>query len=233
MDSRVTRPGAGAWGVLAADPAHPAAGHGAQATGLAAAAAATHAAALGEFAIGTVESEYKAIARLSVHLAAMRRAVYTPGQCRPAAPAELRAACRVAARRLEWALWLLQGRLAGDMAAVRQSSREIYAHLDRCLGSYLDADRALAAWLDSQLPAGERWRVAEGYLRCLAHAPTRPHPRAAQGRTGYWVAFAFHRRWDRLLDTVDARPGVGRGFLDPAHPAGTPQHCGPGDTQAA
>jgi hypothetical protein len=201
--------------------------------GLAAAAGATHAAALEEFAIGTVESEYKAIARLSVHLAAMRRGIYTPGRHRSAAPKELTMACRVAARRLEWALWLLQSRLAGDITGVRQSSHEIYTHVDQCLDSYLPADRALAAWMDSQLPAGNRRRLAEGYLRCLAHAPTRPHPRSPQGATGYRMAFTFHRRWDRLLDTVDGRPGVGRGFLDSAGAANNPQHRQQGHTEAA
>jgi hypothetical protein len=163
----------------------------------------------------------------------MRRSVYTPARHRPAAAQELCTACRVAARRLEWALWLLHGQLAGDSAAVHQPRHQIDTRLDQCLGHYLPADQALAAWLDQHLPAADRHRLAEGYLRCLAHAPTRPHPRAPQGATGYRVAFAVHRRWDRLLDTLDARPGVGRGFLDPASPADNPQHRHQGDTEAA
>jgi hypothetical protein len=183
---------------------------------LAAATGATYAAALEEFAIGSVESEYKAIARLSVHLAAMRRLIYTPERHRPAPPEDLRTVCRVDGRRLEWALWLLQGRLSGEVAAMRRPTSEIYVQLSQCLDRYLPADRALTAWVDSHLPADDRRRLADGYLTCLACAPSRPHPRSPHGGRRYWVAFTFHRRWDRLLDTVDGRPGVGRGFLDAA-----------------
>jgi hypothetical protein len=235
MDNRLTQPGRRTPELAAVpDLAHvDLAARREPTAGLAAAASATHAAALAQFAIGTVESEYKAIARLSVHLAAMRRGVYSPRRHQSAAHQELTTACKVAARRLEWALWLLQGRLSGDIAAVRQPGHQIYTQVSECLDSYLAADRALAAWADSQLPAGDRRRLAEGYLRCLARAPSRPHPRSPQGGTGYRVAFTFYCRWDRLLDTVDARPGVGRGFPDPADPAEKSQHHRQGDTQAA
>jgi hypothetical protein len=179
---------------------------------LAAATGATHAAVLEEFAVGTVESEYKAIARLSVHLAAMRRAVYSPRRHHAGPPEDLSTACRRAGRRLEWALWVLQSRLSGEIVAVRQSSDGIYAQLGQCLDSYLPADRALAAWVDGHLPADDRRRLTEAYLSRITRAPSRPHPRSPQGG-GYRVAFTFHRRWDRLLDTVDGRQGVGRGFL--------------------
>ena len=201
--------------------------------GVKAAAGATHAAALKEFAIGTVESEYRAIARLSVHLAAMRRSVYSRQHHLATAPQELRTAYRVAARQLEWALWVLQSHLSGDVATVHQPGHAIYAHVDQCLSSYLPADRALAAWVDSQLPADARRRLAEAYLSCLAHAPSRPHPRSPQGGRGYWVAFTFHRHWDQLLDTVDGRPGVGRGFPDSAHAPEKFQPRHQGDAEAA
>jgi hypothetical protein len=183
---------------------------------LAAAVGATYAAVLEELTVGTVESEYRAIARLSVHLAAMRRAVYSPRRHHAGPPEDLSTACCRTGRRLEWALWDLQGRLSGEIVAVRQSTDGIYAHLSQCLDGYLPADRALAAWVDGHLPADDCRRLAEAYLSCIARAPSRPHPRSPQGAGGYRIAFTFHRRWDRLLDTVDGRPGVGRGFLGAA-----------------
>jgi hypothetical protein len=181
-------------------------------TCLQATAEATHRGVLEHLAAGTPESGYIAIARLSGHLAAMRRAVCTPVRKRPACR-ELVAGCCAEGRRLEWALRLLQCCLAGEVFAVRLHPESVSAHLRLRLDGYLAAERALAAWIEGELPAGDRERLAAAYLRSLARAPTRPHPRGPRTGPGYRVLFAFHRSWDQFQDTTDSRPGVGRDFL--------------------
>jgi hypothetical protein len=83
------------------------------------------------------------------------------------------------------------------------------------------AERVLVAWLEDQLPAEGRARLARKYQRALTNAPTRPHPRCPRTGPLRHVAFWLHGRWDRLLDTMDSRPGVGAGFPVPS-PNGGP-----------
>src|SRR5690349_15227648 len=63
-------------------------------------------------------------------------------------------------------------------------------------------------------------RLAEKYQRSLTYAATRPHPRCPRTGPLRHVAFWLHGRWDRLLDTMDSRPGVGDGFPVPAPDGG-------------
>ena len=173
---------------------------------------AAHGGALEQLAGTTPETGYRAIARLSCHLAAVRRAVCTA----PRAPRELVAGCCDQGRQVEWALRLLQCCLAGDMFACGLSLDALCADVGRYLDAYLAAERALAAWLETELPAGDRERLAAGYRHCLGRGPTRPHPRGPRTGPGYRLMFGFHAFWDRLLDTVDSRPGVGRGYAPAA-----------------
>ena len=173
---------------------------------------ATHGAVTDQLAIVTQESGYRAIARLSGHLAAMRRGVYTPLRRHRDCTRDLVGTCCTEGRRLEWALRLLQCQLSGDMFAMRLGTEVVDAQLSRQLDTYRTAERALAAWIDEQMPADHRRGLVGRYLRCLARAPTRPHPRGPHTGLGHVVAFGFHSFWDRFLDTTDSRPGVGRGF---------------------
>lgn len=173
---------------------------------------ASQTAVTGEFAAQTHESDYRAIARLSTHLAAMRRGVRTPVGRLPGHPAVLAARWCAEARGTERALRLLQRRLSGELVAMRQPLESVHARLRDCLDGYLAAERALAAWIDQQLPEPYRDRLIAGYLACLHRAPTRPHPRAPRGGPAYRVVFRCHAFWDRVLDTTDCRPGVGDGF---------------------
>src|SRR5579875_1402363 len=138
--------------------------------------------ALEQLAGTTPETGYRAIARLSCHLAAVRRAVCTA----PRAPRELVAGCCDQGRQVEWALRLLQCCLAGDMFACGLSLDDLSADVGRYLDAYL---------------AAERERLAAGYRRCLGRGPTRPHPRGPRTGPGYRLMFGFHAFWDRLLDT--------------------------------
>jgi len=167
---------------------------------------ATHRAVLGELAGTSAESGYLAIARLSGHLAAMRRSVCHPLRKRPGSPRELIARCCAQGRAAEWSLWLLQGRIAGDMLASSVSLDSVYALLGQQLTDYTAGERALLAWIEEELPTADRERLAAGYLRCLVHGPTRPHPRGPRTGSGLRMAYAFHTFWDRVLDGAEGRP---------------------------
>lgn len=149
-------------------------------------------------------ADFRAIARLSGHLAAMRRAVY-PAARRLAAPGSWQAA----ARELDWALLLLQCRLSGDIFAMRLDPDGMYLRLQHCFVRNQHAETALVGWLCERLSPAEQEQLAARYRRAIAHAPTRPHPRDPRPRAAYRVAFTVHGIWDRLLDTTDSRPGPG------------------------
>lgn len=155
---------------------------------------------------------YMVIARLSGHLAAMWRAIYPHASSRLGADGQLRAACLSRARTVGWTLRLLECHLSGESSAVGRPVQDVPAMLAEHLRSYQSAERALVTWLEDQLPAEGRNRLALGYERALTRAPTRPHPRCPRTGPLYGAAFWLYGRWDRLLDTMDARPGVGRGF---------------------
>ena len=166
-------------------------------------------------------TDYKVIARLSGHLAVMWRAVYPHVDRLPGADGELRAGCLRRAREVEWALRLLQCQLSGEAVTAGWSAAATMTLLAQRLDGYRSAERALVAWLEDQLAAEHREHLARKYRRALAHAPTRPHPRSPRSGPLGCVAFWLHGRWDRFLDTVDSRPGVGRDF-----PAASPRDRG-------
>lgn len=169
---------------------------------------ATHLAARSELAVPATEPSYLAIARLSGHLAAMRRAVCTPMRRRPGSPRELITACCAEGRRAEWSLWLLQARISGDMIAMSAAMDSVYARLAQHLTGCAAAERALVAWTEEKLSAADRDHLAAHYLACLAHGPTRPHPRGPRTGPGFRMTFAFHSAWDRVLDGMDGRPRI-------------------------
>ena len=162
------------------------------------------------------EVGYRAIARLSGHLAAMWRTVYPHADGHLGTDGQLRAVCLGRAREVEWTLRLLQCHLSGCVSAVDRPPSAVLVTLAQRLESYQSAERVLVAWLEDQLAAESRERLARKYRHSLTHAPTRPHPRCPRTGPLRHVAFWLHGRWDRLLDTMDSRPGVGDGFPMPA-----------------
>ena len=66
--------------------------------------------------------------------------------------------------------------------------------------------------MEEQLDVAGRDRLADAYWRALGQAPTRPHPRCPRSGPLRHVAFWWHGHWDRLLDGVNSRAGVGRDF---------------------
>lgn len=161
------------------------------------------------------EVGYRAIARLSGHLAAMWCTVYPHADGHVGTDGQLRTVCLSRAREVEWALRLFQCQLSGCVSAAGRPPAAGLIMLAQRLDSYRSAERVLVAWLEDQLPAEGRARLARKYRRALTHAPTRPHPRCPRTGPLRRVAFWLHGRWDRLLDTMDSRPGVGDGFPVP------------------
>ena len=169
--------------------------------------AATHEAALAELAEADPEADSAAVARLSSHLAAMRRAVYPAARGQAGAVGQLLASCLSRGREVDWALRLLHGRLSGDGFAIRYDAGTLSAWLRDRLGRYRPAEQALVGSILLQLPGPARDELAAGYRAALSRAPTRPHPRGPHCGPAYRVAFGVHGVWDRLLDTADSRPG--------------------------
>jgi hypothetical protein len=159
---------------------------------------------------------YQAIARLSGHLAAMWRTVYPHADGHVGTDGQLRTVCLDRARELEWALRLVECQLSGCASVAGRSPAAALVMLAQRLDSYWSAERVLVAWLEDQLATEGRERLAGKYRRSLTYAPTRPHPRCPRTGPLRHAAFWLHGRWDRLLDTMDSRPGVGDGFPVPA-----------------
>jgi hypothetical protein len=162
------------------------------------------------------EVGYRAIARLSGHLAAMWRTVYPHAGGHVGTDGQLRAVCLNRAREVEWALRLLECQLSGCVSVAGRPLASALAVLAQRLDSYRSAERVLVTWLEDQLGTEGRERLARKYRRSLTHAPTRPHPRCLRTGPLRHVTFWLHGRWDRLLDTMDSRPGVGGGFPVPS-----------------
>lgn len=150
---------------------------------------------------------YRALAQLSGHLAVVRRAVCPAAGRRLGRGDSLAAACRAEALRAEWALRLFECWLAGDAQAVRFPADTVRALLEERLGSYRAAERVLLARLADRIPHAEHARLAQRYRALLAAAPTRPHPRSPRAGQFGRLAFRLQGAWDRVLDTMDSRPG--------------------------
>lgn len=153
---------------------------------------------------------HPAVARLSGHLAAMQRTVYPAARGRLGEDLSLLRECRAHARETGWALRLLHCHLAGDGAAGGRRPESVHGWLEHCLDGYRAAERALVAWMEERLTAGEREQLALGYRAALVRAPTRPHPRGPHTGWPGWLAFRLHAFWDGVLDAIDSRPRAPR-----------------------
>jgi hypothetical protein len=159
------------------------------------------------------EAGYPMIARLSGHLAAMRRSVYPSAAGQHDRERRLRAECLNRARAVEWTLRLLEGRLGGDVAAAKVSVPAVSEVLARHLDGYWPAERALVASVEDRSAVEAMEELARRYQRALTRGPTRPHPRCPRSGARGLIALWLHGRWDRVLDTMDSRAGLGRDFL--------------------
>jgi hypothetical protein len=158
------------------------------------------------------EAGYQMIARLSGHLAAMRRSVYPSAAGQPGRERRLRAECLSRARAVEWTLRLLECRLSGDVAAARVPVPEVSAVLAQHLDGYWPVELALVASVEDRSAVEDSEKLARHYQRALTHGPTRPHPRCPRSGTRGRLLLWLYSRWDRVLDTMDSRAGVGNDF---------------------
>ncbi|MGI8447149.1 MAG: hypothetical protein ACR2MP_08230 [Streptosporangiaceae bacterium] len=98
---------------------------------------------------------YRAVARLSGHLAAMQRAVYPAASRRLGEDQHLVQHCRAEARETAWALRVLQSHLTGDGGGGARQPGAVQLGLEECLDEYRSAERALIAWLQERLTVPE------------------------------------------------------------------------------
>lgn len=166
-------------------------------------------------------ARYKGIARLSGHLAVMCRTVYPHAGREPGTGVQLKADCLSRMREVQWTMRALECHLSGCTSAAGRPVLAVSDALGRQLAGYWPAEQALVGWVEEQLDVAGRDRLAGAYWRALRQAPTRPHPRCPRSGPLRHVGFWWHGRWDRLLDGVDSRAGVGRDFaLVLAQPSG-------------
>jgi hypothetical protein len=100
-------------------------------------------------------------------------------------------------RRIQQLLW-------GDSQASRASLDRLRASFERMIDAYLAEEQDLARALDEHLDESSRSDLMERYARAQRKAPSRPHPHAVQTPLAH-LAMTAAARWDRLLDTLDAR----------------------------
>jgi hypothetical protein len=159
-----------------------------------------------------LHTRYKGIARLSGHLAVMCRTVFPQAGREPGIGVELKMECLSRSRELLWTMRGLECHLSGCTSAAGRPVLAVSTALGRQLDGYWPAERALVGCVEDQLSPADRDRLAHAYWRALGQAPTRPHPRCPRSGPMRHVTFWWHGRWDRLLDGVDSRAGVGRDF---------------------
>lgn len=149
---------------------------------------------------------HQAIAHLSGHLAAMRRAVLPVASRNSGAGTGLAAACRAEGREAERALRGYECLLSGQSRAVKAPPGSAWGRLEQRLGHYRTAEHAILTGLDRWLSPGEHHRLTAHYRTVLANAPTRPHPRCPHTGPFAGLAFRLCVYRDRVLDTMDSRP---------------------------
>jgi len=123
----------------------------------------------------------RAVAGLSGHLAAMRRAVYPVARRRLGENQHLLTECNAEAREAEWALRLLECHLSGEAAAAGREFDTVHMWLRQCLDAYQAAERALVGRVEERLTAPEREQLAPRIPRRARPRPQPPAP--ARGRT--------------------------------------------------
>ena len=100
---------------------------------------------------------YRAIARLSGHLAAMWRTVYPSAASQPGGGGPLRAACLRRAREVEWTLRHLECQLSGEVAAASGRRRPPARHWPGSSAATRPPNRPWSAgWRTSSTPGTRR-----------------------------------------------------------------------------
>lgn len=150
---------------------------------------------------------YQAVAQLSGHLTAMRRAVFPVAGRQPATGTWLVAACQTGNRHTQRALRRFECLLSGQSYAVRLPAGSVRTELEQRLTDYRAAEQVMLGRLGGCLTGPEHGRLTAAYRAAFLKAPTRPHPRCPHtGPLAGTLLRACALR-DRALDTMDSRPG--------------------------
>jgi hypothetical protein len=109
--------------------------------------------------------------------------------------------------------------LYGDQYRPPESLPALQVHLSELMTAHAEAEEALVADLEAQMPPAERPKLRRDVEQVRRHAPTRPHPHLLfRTRIGARLVVRLAGRWDRLLDTLDARAVVGAPVTPPRTP---------------
>lgn len=152
-------------------------------------------------------SNHRAIATASGHLAVMRLVIWPAARRALGRGDRTLSACAASARQALWALCLYQRWLAGEAHAARLPGQDLLATLRQRLDGYRSDEAELLARLLHQAAGDELTRLARSYRVALAASPSRPHPCSPHSGLLGWLAFRLHGGWDKVLDTLDSRPG--------------------------
>lgn len=141
---------------------------------------------------------------LSTHLAAAERAVHpVAARALPDGPVRVAAQRRRAADIIR-SLWTLEHALTGD-GRVRRQVADVVAGLAGLVADHAAAEDALIADLSAVLPEPMLTLAHRRYADSVRHAPTRPHPIAAQHPTLAAATFRIEGLLDRARDVLDGR----------------------------
>lgn len=156
------------------------------------------------FAALDEERTLDAVAWMSAHLAAARRALHKPAHKNRSVEKGLTAQ-HEADERLDSMLRMAERHVTGDVLA---SSLDTHRLLDALRDAIIEHARCERDWVNELLAAGDadyRDQLQSSYEEALLHAPTRPHPHTPHDGVLGAAAFKLDALRDRVLDTMDGR----------------------------
>lgn len=99
----------------------------------------------------------------------------------------------------------VESALGGDARALRHSVPELIAQVEVLLAQHAADDEAVISRFSAAASVEELSRLLGLMRPGLAHAQTRPHLAAQSGSLLGKAAATLHRRYDKILDTLDSR----------------------------
>ena len=150
------------------------------------------------------ERTLDAVAWMSAHLAATRRALHKTAHKSGAVNGKLMEQ-HDADERLESVLRMAERHVSGDALAANLDTERL---MDALRDAIADHARYECSWVSDLLDASDdktRADLQSSYEEALTHAPTRPHPHAPHDGVLGAAAFRLDAMRDKVLDTMDGR----------------------------
>lgn len=150
------------------------------------------------------ERTLDAVAWMSAHLAATRRALHKKAHKSGAVNGELTQQ-HEADERLESVLRMAERHVSGDALAANLDTERL---TDALRDAIADHARFECSWVTDLLDASDdktRAELQSAYEEALTSAPTRPHPHAPHDGLLGAAAFRLDAMRDKVLDTMDGR----------------------------